>query len=388
MIRSTRLTCRLLLIALSIAAMAATADDGIPVGRLHAAYVDDSRRDWSDADKPRPLAATVWYPAAIGDAVTKPWQVGVFDFGNSALDAPFREVDHRWPLIVVSHGTGGSAAQMSWLAQALAARGFIVAGVNHHGNTAAEDALLIPGFTLWWERARDLQVLLDRLLADPRLAQWIDHERIGVAGFSIGGYTAALAVGARVDLEAFARYCSSHEDDDSCRPPPESDHRPEQFRDFLDRDPRARESLARVGEDHRDPRFRAAYLLAPAVAQALDPGSVAAIDIPVSITTGSSDTLILPTLVREMAERIPGSRLQVLDAVGHYTFLAPCSASGIRHVALLCRDADGIDRRDIHARVAADAAAFFARHLRAPDDISASNAAAAAVEAAEKENHP
>ena len=44
----------------------------------------------------------------------------------------------QFPLIVLSHGTGGSAQIMGWLARALASHGYIVAAVNHPGNNALE----------------------------------------------------------------------------------------------------------------------------------------------------------------------------------------------------------------------------------------------------------
>jgi len=106
----------------------------------------------------------LWYPAAAG-SVESEWYVGVFRFGRNALEAPFADT-RRHPLIVLSHGTGGSAAQLSWLAGALVNTGFVVAAVNHHGNTATEDTAWPQGFVLPAERARDLIVLIDRLLAD------------------------------------------------------------------------------------------------------------------------------------------------------------------------------------------------------------------------------
>jgi predicted dienelactone hydrolase len=47
----------------------------------------------------------------------------------------------------------------------------------------------VQGFTLWWERAKDLSTVLDDVLADPDFGPHIDRRRIGAAGFSLGGYT-------------------------------------------------------------------------------------------------------------------------------------------------------------------------------------------------------
>ena len=84
---------------------------------------------------------------------------------------------------------------MMWLGHYLAARGYIVAAVNHHGNTAAEKQRAAQGFLLYWERAKDLTVVLDKLFADPFFGPRIDRDRIGAAGFSLGGYTVISVAG-------------------------------------------------------------------------------------------------------------------------------------------------------------------------------------------------
>lgn len=334
-----------------------------PVGRAHAGYVDGSRPDWNDASQSRPLVATVWYPATR-DAQPSAWTGGVFEFGVNAPDAPFAGSDaRRLPLILVSHGTGGSAAQMSWLAEALAARGFIVAGVNHHGNTAAEPRTLLAGFALWWERARDLHVLLDRLLADPRFAARIDAERIGAAGFSLGGFTAMLVAGARVDLEAFRVHCRAHPRDDSCRPPPESAQSADEFERFLAEDPLALASLPTARESFRDPRIRAVFTIAPALMPALADDSLRAVDVPVLVVTGAADTLVLPRFVQALSRRMERVDIDTLDGVGHYAFLATCTEHGQVRLPHLCVDAAGVDRRAVHRHVADQAADFFKRNL-------------------------
>ncbi len=61
----------------------------------------------------------------------------VFVMGEVAVDAPLSDARARWPVVLLSHGTGGTAASLGWLAGRLAAAGFIVLGVDHHGNTAA-----------------------------------------------------------------------------------------------------------------------------------------------------------------------------------------------------------------------------------------------------------
>src|SRR5436189_5672667 len=167
-----------------------------------------ARRSWT-RPQDRPLATAVWYPAALGSRESE-WRVGIFNAGWNAQKPPLSAATTKRALIVVlSHGTGGGAAGMAWLAETLSSSGSIVAAVNHHGNTAAEPTYQLQGFMLWWERARDISVLIDKLLADPQFGAHIDPSRIGVAGFSLGGYTALATVGVRLAQQQWKRCCAS-----------------------------------------------------------------------------------------------------------------------------------------------------------------------------------
>ena len=152
------------------------------VGRTTRDYVDETRIRWTGSG-PRPLSVIVWYPAAIG-SVESDWLLGpptdpLFRLGRSAVDAPVAPLGPKHPLVLLSHGTGGSAAMLAWLGEALARAGYMVAGINHHGNTATEDLPTPEGFMLWWERAVDLSRVLDRVLDDSKFGPLIDHSRIG-----------------------------------------------------------------------------------------------------------------------------------------------------------------------------------------------------------------
>ena len=110
------------------------------------------------------------------------------------------------PLIVFSHGMGGSREGYSYLGANWAARGYASLHVQHVGS----DSRLWSGNPLDMisrlqsaanereavNRVRDLGFALDAVLADPQFAGVIDPARILAAGHSYGANTALLAAGA------------------------------------------------------------------------------------------------------------------------------------------------------------------------------------------------
>ena len=141
--------------------------------------------DWADSSRQRPVPVRLYLPQAGG--------------------AP------RVPVVVFSHGIGGSRRGYSWLGQHLARHGVASLHLQHVGSDrqlwtggsvfnlvgrlqdAAQDREAIA-------RAQDLRFALDTLLTG-ELAPRFDAERIVAAGHSYGANTTLLASGARVERE-------------------------------------------------------------------------------------------------------------------------------------------------------------------------------------------
>ncbi len=333
-----------------------------PVGREFKLFIDSERQSWSGGGK-RPLATTIWYPASL-NSVESEWSIGVFQAGWNAVNADVVSNPKTFPLIVLSHGTGGAALQLSWLAEILASNGYLVVAVNHHGNTAAEDAYLPQGFMLWWERALDISSVIDQLLSDSKFGPRIDSSRIGAAGFSLGGYTVMSIAGARTDLAQWKEFCADKPKNPICTLPPEADFSIAELALLIKNDSKVKNSMERSNESYRDKRVQAVYSIAPVQGPAFTKSSLARISIPVRIIVGTSDEQAIPEFNAELiASSIPNSELELLPNVAHYTFLARCSLKGKLFVRELCSDPEGIDREKIHNKVGADVLAFFEREL-------------------------
>lgn len=367
----TAATAALLIGALASRACMATATTVVTtptykVGVSQRRFVPPGPYNWRQA-RTHALLTTVWYPAAAMAHEESQWLGSSASrfarAGRAAPRAALARMPKRFPLIVISHGTGGSAPAMAWLGTRLAAHGFIAAAVNHPGNNGLEP-YTSQGFSLWWLRARDLSEVIDGMLRDPRFGRRIDPHRIGAAGFSLGGYTVIEIAGGRTSPAIFG-FCASHPRARRCAAPPEFPTLTSNVARLLRTSPHYRASIRRAGADYRDPRVRAIFAIAPALGAVVSADSLGRIAIPVEIVAGSADAIEpVGRNARYFAAHIPGSRLILLPGVGHYTFFATCTRRGRKAQPELCNDGPGIDRHRIHKRVAALAVAFFASHLR------------------------
>ncbi len=316
------------------------------------------------ATKDHGLSGIVWYPAESSseekDQYVGPPDAPLFFAGRAAKDATFAPSFGTYPLVALSHGTGGSASQMAWLGTYLAARGYIVVAVNHPGNNAVT-GYTTQGFVEGWERAKDISTVISDMLTDPRFGERIDVGRIGGAGFSYGGYTMMELAGATTDFNQLLAWCDQVKD--ACNPP----EMPDLVEKFMaiEQQPDVQDAIHHAGDSFRDPRIRAVFAIAPAVARAFTPESLQKIAIPVEIVAGASDRMAPPEENAEFfARNITGAQLMILPGgVGHYTFLDVGTEAGKKQYPRLFVDNEGVNREAVHTEVAQMAADFFDRGL-------------------------
>jgi predicted dienelactone hydrolase len=352
-----------------VAAATAAKKDKHPQPTLHSVgfslreYAAPENYDWRGSSE-HTLSGIVWY-AAEDSAGEKEQYIGapgapLFYAGKATKDATMAPTFGKFPLVVLSHGTGGSAMQMAWLGTYLAARGYIVAGVNHPGNNGVT-GYTTQGFIEGWERAKDVSTVISAMLADPRFGSKIDPDRIGAAGFSYGGFTMMELAGARMDVNRILAWCDQVKG--ACNPPEMPDLM-EKFK-AIQQQPEMQQALQRSGDSYREPRIRAVFAIAPAVAQAFSPEALQKIAIPVEIVAGEADTIAPP---RENAQfyaaNIKDAKLTILPGgIGHYTFLDVGTDAAKKQFPQLAVDNPGVDREAVHQQVAEMAASFFDREL-------------------------
>lgn len=221
-----------------------------PVGTTVVELVDEDRLDryGSAPTGPRRLVLQVWYPADREAPVRPgPWipagsrvgrhaaswlgfppftldHVGLVQ-SHATPDAPPTPRPGALPVILYSHGWGGSRTIQAGLAESLASHGYVVAALDHthaavatsfpDGEVVPIDPAALPEgasgqvYDVAAERlvetfAEDLAFALDELEAGavPELTGRLELDAVGVVGHSTGG-------GAAVELCADDRRCAA-----------------------------------------------------------------------------------------------------------------------------------------------------------------------------------
>jgi predicted dienelactone hydrolase len=251
---------------------------------------------------------------------------------------------------MISHGTGGGRVTLEWLADALVAKGFIVAAVDHFGNTY--DNKIAIDFVTPWERALDISFAITQLLNDKDFGPVIDPNRIGAAGFSIGGFTVIALAGGKIDLDAFEKFSHTPEGIKETTVP--------EFPNLM--------SVVNVDEikalykkspDLLDKRIKAFFAICPAMGQGfVSEDQVSRINKPLYIVSAQSDS-IAPVKTNAAHSKfyvVPGK-------AGHYVFLNEGVGEFKKNGGMIMNDDPSVDRHAVHKQVGDLAAGFFMDNL-------------------------
>ena len=294
----------------------------------------------------------VFYPSAQPSKIT--WR-GPYELHATPDAAPIAGAK---PLVVISHGHGGSDLGHHDLAVYLASHGFVVATLEHprdnfHDMSGVGTAAVLDG------RPIQVKAAISELLRDPRWKALVDPTKIGVAGFSAGGYAALMVVGAVPRFDLYVGYCERHARDPDCG-----------LLQKLQSEGTAAAALAtlQASVDHwgkpDDPRVKAAFAMAP-LSLVFDRAGLARVDRPVFLYYGQDDQVLLPQEnvlhIAPLLRTLAGIRM--IPKAGHYVFLSPCSPQLAGDAPELCRDPQGVDRTRAHRSINASALAFFRKAL-------------------------
>jgi predicted dienelactone hydrolase len=215
----------------------------------------------------------------------------------------------RFPLVLISHGSGGSPLLYRSVSLHLARSGCIVAALQHAGNSLGDDGQADTLENLR-NRPRQLVELLEALLTDCTVGPAISDVPVTAIGHSLGGYTVLCVAGGQ----------------------PSS---------------RAREPIAVV----HDSRIGALVLLAPACGPFLAPRALSKVVAPILALSAERDSLTPDSEIRAALAGVPDRdrvTIKTVPNAGHFSFLSPFPKH-LRHPGFApATDPSGFDRDRFH----------------------------------------
>lgn len=311
---------------------------------------------FKDETRDRPLVTEIWYPTldtiTSEDRYFSPFMRGftVRD-GNLAAE--------QLPLIMLSHGSGGSRMSLEWLAQFLARTGYMVAAADHWGNTF--DNKIGIEFIKPWERPLDMSFVLSELLKSERFGKAILKEKIGALGFSFGGYTVLALAGAVLDYPELLRFYRTPEGRKEVDLPEFPD-----LPNLIANPPAAyRKQIAEI-PNLKDTRFKAFFAISPGTARGfVNKEQFKTVRDPVFLVGAASDSITpVEFYARHYHKLIPHSQYYEFPGrTGHYVMLAEAIEEVQKEAPLVFTDHPSVDRRAVHLKVQRLSLDFFEKNL-------------------------
>jgi predicted dienelactone hydrolase len=289
----------------------------------------------------KPLEIGIWYPS---QATPKSMSMGPTTM-SVAFNGPVE--GRALPLVVMSHGTGGSFLGHYDTAIALADAGYVVAAVTHAGDNYADQSRSV--FVM--DRPKQMSRVIDHMLSNWDGRATIDSARIGMFGFSAGGFTTLVSIGGLADLSKVGPVCREHPEDFACQlmaktgqtgiAPPN----------------------ASLAQDHR---IKAAVVAAPALGFTFSPDGLKNVKIPVQLWRAEDDVILPhPRYAEAVRQSLPEvSDYQVVHKAGHFDFLAPCGVALANIAPVICKSDPGFDRMAFHQTFNTSVVDFFGKNLK------------------------
>ncbi|GAA4030061.1 dienelactone hydrolase [Hymenobacter glaciei] len=268
----------------------------------------------------------VLYPTSTP---SQPETIGLYTL-DVALDAPSKP--GPLPLVLISHGTGGSPLTHRLLAHSLARQGFVVGLPRHHANHRDDNSWHNTPSNLV-ARPRHLSLAIDGLFAE--FGADLRPDWVALIGHSLGGYTAlALAGGLPGSLP--------HEHSDGTPQPIPTT---------------------------TDARVRALVLLAPATVWYRAAEALRNVRVPILLMMGEKDEWTPDFHAQIVLNGVADRRqvqLRVIENAGHYSFLSQFPTERVSPAFPPSQDPPGFNRVQFQAELQVEIRDYLLQQLEHP----------------------
>ena len=223
----------------------------------------------------------------------------------------------------------------------MADAGFIVAAISHPRDNV-QDSSHSNDLSVFVERPTDMKRLIDYLLASWSYAAAIDPDRIGLFGFSRGGYTGLVAVGANPRFRRDIGMCAGQTNT--------------------------------ICEDVRQGKLEPlvhnrrvkALVIADPLSTFFTTNSFDEVRVPIQLWRSEhGGDGVTPESVAAVANELPvKADVRTVPNAQHFSFLPPCPDELARSAHDICTDPPGFDRGAFHKEFNAQVVDFFRHTLR------------------------
>jgi len=240
------------------------------------------------------------------------------DFGPFKIDVcPNANIlEGQFPLVIISHGNGGSRFLYRTISTYLAKNGYVVAMIEHYGNNRNNNDLSNSIENLQY-RPRHVSLTIDSLLSDKFFGNSISLNDIFVIGHSFGGYTALASAGGEPWTKGGQKV-----------------------------------------EVQNDTRIKALVLMAPAVAFFLPSNSLKNVIVPIFLLTAEKDDITLQNWIADIVMNgVPDKSkvtLKTIENAGHFSFISPFPSIMNSSYFPPSTDPEGFNREAFHKQLPID----------------------------------
>ena len=264
------------------------------------------------------LRGVVWYPCSTPDREIKLGEMVLSGVPDCEL------TQSNLPLIVISHGSGGSALSHHTTAKALADAGFVVAAINHTGDNFL-DLSQQGQLSIFASRPNDIRHLIDFMTQKWSGREHLAVKSIGFFGFSRGGYTGLVLGGGTPELRLLSAFCKKQSalfcQEIKTKPLPVISAEDKRIKSFVVADPL-----------NLFPESGFYNIFAPVQLWVSELGGE-------GVTTDSMASIYQSSKTSEN---------QFVKGAGHFAFLAPCTEQQKRTIPVICTDHADFDREKFH----------------------------------------
>ncbi|WP_438009266.1 alpha/beta fold hydrolase [Sorangium sp. So ce321] len=230
-----------------------------------------------------------------------------------------------FPLVVLSHGGGGTPLAYRTLASHLAQSGYVVAMPEHPGDNR-NDRSLSEAVENLENRPRHVRLTMDAVCSDAELGPRLQCDNVAMIGHSMGGYTALAVAGGQPWTGPGQRV-----------------------------------------EVTKDPRVKALVLMAPAACWFVPNDALQHASVPILLLVAEHDRIAPRWQGQLVLDLVPDRArvtYKIVENAGHFSFLSPFPPPLRTPGFLPATDPPGFDREAFQRQLQEDVRGFLDASLR------------------------